>query len=397
MQMNHNIDKAIKYLFMVFALSACISTAGTSIALCLIILFMIIRYRLKSFNLVLEAGLLRAVSLFLGTMLIAVLFSQNIRLSLDVFQGHILRILIVFIAAATIRSRQQILLLVIILAISINIDNIYAAWQYFKNPAGYRPVGFNNNATFYATHLLEITIISLVAIVDCKNLLPRYRLLFSMTVGFSFVMLVLNQTRGAWLALAAVFFAYGLINRQHWRKVIVLVLIMSFGFGTALAVSPSLQERFTSITNVKHETNTERILMWQSSLEIFKDYPLTGVGPGGFYYYYNQVYISPLAKEQGHTSPHNNLLLSLTETGIIGIIGLLYLWGYLLYFFARDYWLHPDRIWSLAALLVTVAILVQGLTDHNFQNPSIMRLYWFIIGIAFAAQIVWDCESYKES
>lgn len=392
MQINQNIDKAIKYLFMLFALSACISTAGTSIAIGLIILFMIIRYRQISFDIVPETGFLWAISVFLGTMLITVLLSHNTRLSLDVFQGHIIRILIVFITFALIRSRQQILLLMVILAISINIDNIYAVWQYLKNPAGYRPVGFNNSATFYATHLLEVTIISLITIVDCKNLLPKYRLFFSITAMFSFIMLILNQTRGAWLALAAVLLVYGLINRRHWQKVIILILIMSFAFGTALAFSPSLQERFVSIINVKHETNTERVLMWKSSLEIFNDYPLTGVGPGGFRHFYNQIYISPLAREYGHGSPHNNFLLSLTETGIIGIIGVLYLWGYLLYFFARD-WFQYDRVWSLVALLVTIAILVQGLTDHNFENPSIMRLYWFIIGIAFASRKVWDYES----
>ena len=215
MQINQNIDKAIKYLFMLFALSACISTAGTSIAIGLIILFMIIRYRQISFDIVPETGFLWAISVFLGTMLITVLLSHNTRLSLDVFQGHIIRILIVFITFALIRSRQQILLLMVILAISINIDNIYAVWQYLKNPAGYRPVGFNNSATFYATHLLEVTIISLITIVDCKNLLPKYRLFFSITAMFSFIMLILNQTRGAWLALAAVLLVYGLINRRH--------------------------------------------------------------------------------------------------------------------------------------------------------------------------------------
>ncbi len=65
----------------------------------------------------------------------------------------------------------------------------------------------------------------------------------------------------------------------------------------------------------------ERVLVWTFALQMFKDYPLCGVGLGNFNMVYNSGYVSALAKEPNLVHPHNTYLLFLVETGIIGFIG----------------------------------------------------------------------------
>ena len=64
----------------------------------------------------------------------------------------------------------------------------------------------------------------------------------------------------------------------------------------------------------------ERILLWSSTLKMFLDHPVLGVGFSNWEEMYRPFYISPLAKEPDLPHCHNLYLHLLSTTGIVGTI-----------------------------------------------------------------------------
>jgi len=377
------IDKSMYYMLLLFALSSNLSTAGTSIAMVIGLLLTIVKYVNKPFNIEFDKKLLRGFIVFAITIFIAAICSQNSIISFKHIFATMNRFIPILLVIVFVKKREQLINILLCLSLSIFMDDIMAIWQRIGGLG--QPHGFNNTHTFLASHLLAMIPLFWVLAMEEYSLHPRYKAWFSMVAGTSAVVLVLTDTRGAWLAMLAVCVMYALLNRKKQFKILMLVLLALILAFLAFLYIPALQVRVLSIGDMQQTGNSERLLMWQSSWKIFLDYPLIGVGPGEFANFYNNQYISPLAQEQGHTSPHNNFLLYLTETGIVGLSGFVYLFFCVINYFLRQYRNNSQLVLSLAMLLVTVGILGEGLTDHNFGQASIARLYWFILGLAYSA------------
>lgn len=150
-------------------------------------------------------------------------------------------------------------------------------------------------------------------------------------------------------------------------------------------MNPALQQRAQSITDLNHRSNTERILLWKSSWAIIKDHPLTGVGSNNFRILYQGKYILPEAKEPHLGHAHNNFIQIAAEAGILGLTGFVCLFGYILSFSWRQWRACQKNIFALGCFLVTISLLIQGLTEFNFLHSGVMRLYWLIVGLMMAA------------
>ena len=62
-----------------------------------------------------------------------------------------------------------------------------------------------------------------------------------------------------------------------------------------------------------------RFVIWQKAWQVFKTYPIVGIGPGTFQDYF------PLYPKWGVPQPHNIFLAFLLQTGIVGFIGFIML------------------------------------------------------------------------
>ena len=157
---------------------------------------------------------------------------------------------------------------------------------------------------------------------------------------------------------------------------------------------PNLTDRFVSISDMNSGTIKERFLMWESATNIFKDYPIHGIGQRMFTEMYNKKYILPEAKERpsetnkGHDHPHNNFMKFLCEGGILGAFSFVLLHGY---FCQRLYRLYVQEraimrfSAGLTGLLIFLGIHFAGLTETNIVLAPIMREYWFLIGMFLIA------------
>ena len=316
-------------------------------------------------------------------------------ISLREVVGEIHRCFPLFFAMLYIKKREQLRGILIAFTASVLINNFYGLYQYFilELPRAY---AFCRTPTFYSSFLLMQ--MPVLLLITTLKFMPHWSKILAAGAGiFSVLMLILTVTRGAWLAFLVTCIVFMIIAAE-WRKRIAKVLVSTaLIFMIAISMSPQLRERAASIVDWEFQSNSERLLMWESSINIIKNFPLVGIGQEVFVYAYNQFFILPEAKERaddplkGHTHPHNNILKVTSEGGAIGFMAFMILHGY---FFYRLYKLYESErgkmelSYGLTGLLILTALQLEGITDTNMNQVPIMREYWLLIGMFLIASKV---------
>ena len=169
---------------------------------------------------------------------------------------------------------------------------------------------------------------------------------------------VLSRSRGGWLALGAVtvvgLVAWGLLQREPrwWISGLVVGGIALIGL-LALTLLPELPasvsqvallNRLAALDGADAGSVAARLTIWRTSLELIRQRPLVGHGPGTFALAFAGVYPPELVYYQGRqvmVDHAHNLWLQLgVETGISGMVAMLGLTG-------TVWWLGLRRLLSL--------------------------------------------------
>ena len=147
------------------------------------------------------------------------------------------------------------------------------------------------------------------------------------------------------------------------NKIRILIII-----GVVILL-PVLFTRFSSLINYDNLTFIRREELSKAALILWFKSPLFGVGLNNFIPAGSDLL---LAGPSRFLQPvHNILLLSLSETGIIGLIGLLSLIGY--------------PILRRKLLLIWATIFFLGLFDHYFLTlPQGYRLLFLVWGLSLS-------------
>lgn len=194
--------------------------------------------------------------------------------------------------------------------------------------------------------------------------------------------LVCNGTRGTWLAMVVTIPLLMLLYmRSKLKAIATIAIVMALIAGLFMSV-PSFQQKVSSIGDTKLQGTVERFLLWQSAYNMFQDHPLTGVGYATFKKNYREIYISPEAKEPNLGHAHNNFFHVLAECGFIGAACLLIWWlGTGVYCIKG--WLRQRNPGYLALLGLFMGIMLQGLTEYTMGDSIVMKLFWFMLGLAY--------------
>ena len=373
------------------------STGGASIGICLGILVMLVQGIRQRRLPPMDKGI--GIVIGIHTLLWAVssCFSLDPAHSFRELWAVTYRFLPLCFAMMYLRERWQLRWIWLVFALSVFVDDAKALWQYatFQDLGwGHRPTGFNHSPTFLASHML-MAIPVLFFAAGREYMKPREKTFLLVTAVFAFFLLILSGTRGGWLAFLGTAVLYALCDKNYRKRAFVAVSSLLVVLFLAALALPSFQARLLTMTDPSYQSNSERILMWQSAADIIGDYPVTGVGLDEFGFAYNTKYISPLARERaespekywtGHGHPHNNFLKMFSEGGILGLSAFLLLHGYFLWRYIR-LWRQERHAfpYGLTAILVLTALVLEGMTDTNMNQVPIMREYWLLAGILLVA------------
>ena len=218
------------------------------------------------------------------------------------------------------------------------------------------------------------------------------------------VALYLTYSYAAWIAVIIVTGIWWLAISGKRKKMLtyglIFLLLIAILFFSQLG-----NEKFSNLLSLERSSLHSRLMIWRAALEIAKDHPIFGVGPGMFQKYYldYQSRFSVQYLEWAVPQPHNIFLAFWLQTGILGLFGLLWL---LVVFFRRTIKQagvmfsccgthrpaassnspHCENTtpacFSLILAGLMFYILLHGLADTTYWKNDLAIMFWTIIAIS---------------
>ncbi len=318
-----------------------------------------------------------AMGVLMGAMLLSALTSGDVGRGLGVWSDFwFWRALPFFMATLLVRDAAVAKKILIVSVIGLTIDALCVIGQGLSGDL--RPAGFfGHPMTFAGFSCLYLPL--LFVFFFEKRDSTRWLLGIGALWTVVATALLLNATRGAWLSVVAVIFILLAYYFFRCRKLAVLVFCFLALSGVGLSQNESFTARMETITDTKYQSNSERLLIWDSAFHMFCDHPVLGVGLGQYAENYQKNYISPEAKEPEITHAHNNFMQMAAENGTIGFAGFLVLISYFIGVSFHRFWKEKNS-YALMMCVSTLALVLQGLTEYNFGNSAVMKCFWLTQG-----------------
>lgn len=418
-----------------FAVTSFLSIAATNVFLGIsTLLFLINLYRDKRVNLNEDkVPYLKAIGVFASTLLISALCSgdivQGLKTWADFFIWRFMPFLILMFVFDKKDAAKKVYYA--ILGVFL-VDALYVIYQgvfvYKLNINWARPYGFTGHPMTFAGFLCILVPILLVLVFESK-VLGKYSKLALPAFIVGSGALVLNSTRGAWLAVGIV---VGLICLNYMfrsKKIFIGCIALILAGGLLLVNNQAFMKRVNTFNSLKSATQDPRFEIWDVAVVLFKEHPILGVGLGQFKDEYRDKYtevhlvnenqkklaaeykkyidnrnakkLTPAQKkmtkekrnelhdayvaQQSYegvgrlTHAHNNFLQMLAENGLVGFAGYVFAFGYILWRNIKNYFVNKNP-YALMIAGSTGALVLQGLTEYNFGNGAVMKLYWLVLG-----------------
>lgn len=380
------IEKRTFYYLCGFSLFLPVSKAAGNIFFALSILGMIHRLYRKNDDVKIIFSeykkIFVSIAALSAAVLVSALTSADIELGViswfDKYVGHIA---VMFPVMLICIDEQKILKLVKCLFAGVFISNFAVIVQGFLNFNGIWR--FGGSLTPMAQGSLIGIFLPLYAllILHVKN--KSLRIYFLVAAVVAVVALLFNGTRGVYLSSAILIPAMMLIYSRKNLKAFGIVIVILLAVGGMFVVALNSAATSTMVSNMRAQSNNERMLVWTSAFQMFKDNPIFGIGYGQYKTAYQTTYISPDAKETYLEHAHNNTLQMLAACGIFGAVTFLYMWGYLTYFSLR-HWFKDKKFEWLLFFCVLWGLMLHGLTEFNFETSVPSKIFWYSLGLCIA-------------
>lgn len=370
-------------LFYIFILSSFLSIAVGNVILTALTLYFFIKICKKeicfSKNYKNYKNYIITINIFIVSMFISSLFSGDIIYGIkrwaDMWIWRFMPFVVVIFLLNRYIDAKKVMLAGFV---GITVTSLYAVYQGLSGIN--RANGFYGHPMTLGGWLCIFLPLLLIEFFD-KRLLGKYYWLSGIAFCVCSAGLVFNGTRGAWIATAIVcvvlIIYYMFKSKQNLAIGIIFIMLIS----TILMNNAKFMHRLGTIDDFnKYQSNTERILIWKSAWNMFKDHPILGVGLGQYTVNYQQKYISPQAKEPKLGHAHNNFMQMLAENGIVGFAGFVTMFGYII-FKNLLAWFKTRNAYALMIVSATVCLLLQGFTEYNVGNSAVIKMYWLVLGL----------------
>lgn len=256
-----------------------------------------------------------------------------------------------------------------------------------------RVYSFLGNPNLLGGYLIPAVMFSVMAVFAWPRWVPKG--LAALTAAINILCLVLTLSRGAWIGFLLGGFVLLALAVQYWSlwftpfwrcwaMPLLLGGVAAFILLAVLSVE-SLRVRVLSLfVGRADSSNNFRMNVWAAVLEMIRDRPILGIGPGNAAF--NAVY--PIYQRPRYTalSAYSVFLEVLVEAGIVGFAA--FLWMLVVVF--HQGWVQLQKLrdvqsaqgyWLMGAIASIIGILGQGIADTVMYRPQISTLWWLSIAV----------------
>lgn len=257
-----------------------------------------------------------------------------------------------------------------------------------------RAYSFLGNPNLLAAYLLPAIALSIAALFIWRFWLPKALALTILVTNFA--CLIFTDCRGSWVGLvflACAFFGMLYFWWQNyfpaqWRAWFLPICLGGFALVVILGllfVEPFRDRVFSIFAFKGDSSNNFRINVWAGVLEMIRDRPIIGIGPGNNAF--NRIYplyqVSPKYTALGAYSIPLEIAV---ETGLLGLSCFLWLltvtfnrgWQQIVRLKAAA---DKDGLWLMAAIAGTIGLLVHGFVDTVWYRPAVNTVWWLLVAI----------------
>ena len=190
-----------------------------------------------------------------------------------------------------------------------------------------------------------------------------------------------SLTRSVWVGT---FFAVGLFVIYYNYKIVYILIPLLIV--SAIFLPHSVKSRFTSIVDLKNTTNVDRIYMAKTGYNVFKNYPLFGVGANNIKKVYNE-YKPKGAPLNEHL--HNNFIQTLAERGIFTLLALILVFISIIINLIKKIKNGENfqKVLAIGVLFTFFAFLVAGMFEYNFGHSQIKFILFYFLSLPFIRTI----------
>jgi|GEM_PF-2556215 len=261
-----------------------------------------------------------------------------------------------------------------------------ALWLLGEHEFTWRIMSTWENPNYYAAFL--VLCIPLLFVFARRAPIARWA--FLLAGPLSFATLVMTQSRGAVLALLISL----LVFLPLWGWVEGRLSARAVGLGAAgfailiglVLISPLGKRVLDPAVRAKQlHSQMFRVYTWRGSLDLLRDYPALGAGPNTFASVFGKY------QQVGFTrNAHSIYLQSATETGLPGLLALLWLFGGVLSIAWRSFratGTEEERLsrrsLAIALFAGVLGLLLHGFLDSHWNYPGIQ------LALLMMAALVW--------
>ena len=176
----------------------------------------------------------------------------------------------------------------------------------------------------------------------------------------------------------------GHYRRRALAPLAVIAVICAAGFGLLIRFSA----RFANLLDFSSGTNFVRLRLWESTLAMIRDHPITGIGLDQFLYQFGGKYLRPDAIWDSDLShPHNFLLDFWTRLSLFGLLAFLLMqWRFwrVACSVLNQTRLQNSRLYPLTLGLMgsMAALLAHGLIDNSVFVIDLAFIFMFQLAAA---------------
>lgn len=256
-----------------------------------------------------------------------------------------------------------------------------------------RVYSYLGNPNLLGGYLLPAIALSIMAFFAWQHWGPK--LLALLMSGMNLACLYFTDSRGAWIGfvclgavlLFLLIYWWSIYLPKFWR-IWALPLVLGGFIGAillAMVVLEPLRDRVSSMFVGRGDSsNNFRINVWMAVIDMIKDRPVLGIGPGNVAF--NRIYPLYQRPRFSALSAYSVILEVAVETGIVGLV--CFLW--LLLVIATQGWTQLNRLrevssrqgfWLMGAMATLAGMLGHGLFDTVLYRPEINTLWWLMIAL----------------